>query len=103
MKHNHIVNLNLTFRNTEATDPLKTYAEEKIVGCVRKFVHQDVEVHSVLRVEKNHQIAEASFNADGVSFHAKEESADLYSAIDALVDSLTQQLRKNKDKVTSKH
>lgn len=103
MVNHHLINVHLTFRNTEATDALKTYADEKVRHCLQKFAHQDLEVHVVLRVEKNHQIAEASFNADGVSFNAKEERPDLYTAIDALVDSLTQQLRKHKDKVSKKH
>ncbi len=98
-----IVHVNLTFRNTEATEALKTYATEKVSHCVQKFVHQDIEAHVVLLVEKNRQIAEVTFNADGVTFNGKEERADLYSAIDALVDTMSHQLRRHKEKLTSKH
>jgi putative sigma-54 modulation protein len=98
-----IVNVNLTFRNTEATDALKTYATEKLSHCIQKFIHHDIEVHAVLQVERNRQIAEATFNADGVTFNGKEERADLYAAIDALVDTMSQQLRRHKEKLTAKH
>jgi putative sigma-54 modulation protein len=98
-----IVNVNLTFRHTEATDALKTYATDKLRHCLLKFAHQDIEAHLVLRVEKNRQIAEVSFNAEGTSFAGKEEKDDLYAAIDALVDSMGQQLRKHKEKITAKH
>lgn len=103
MNTDRIVNVNLTFRNTEATDALKTYANEKISNCIQKFVHQDIEAHLVLQVEKNRQIAEVTFNADGVTFNGKEEKADLYAAIDALADTMAQQLRRHKEKLTSKH
>ncbi len=39
----------------------------------------------------------------GADFIAKEESDSLYSSIDKLTDSLSQQLRKHKEKVTKHH
>ena len=102
-ENGHPVTVHITFRNTEATDPLKNYATEKITHTVKKFTHHNTDAHVVLKVEKNRQIAEVSFRTDGADFHAKEESADMYASIDALVDSLTHQLRKHKDKITSHH
>lgn len=98
-----LVNVNIAFRNTEATEPLKNYATEKITKLLRKFVHQDTDVNVVLSVNKSRHIAEASFNADGAEFKGKEESDDLYASIDALCDLLTRQLRKNKERLTSHH
>jgi len=104
MTENHkAVHVSLTFRNTEATEPLKTYVSEKFTHCIKKFAHQDTEAHVVLTVEKNRHIAEISFHMDGADFKGKEESADLYASIDALVGSLTQQLRKHKERLTSHH
>ena len=100
---NRIINLNITFKHTEATDALKQYAQDKIEACLKKFVHHDTEAHLILRVEKNRQIAEISFRTDGADFNCKEEKADLYIAIDSLVDALTHQLRKHKEKITSHH
>jgi putative sigma-54 modulation protein len=98
-----LVHVNITFRNLEATDALRTYTNEKLTHCLQKFIHQDTEAHVVLRVEKNRQIAEATLHVDGATINAKEEGDKLYSAIDALVDNLTQQLRKNKEKLTQHH
>lgn len=97
------IHLNITFRNTDATEPLKNYAHEKIGHCLEKFAHKETEVHVVLRVEKNRQVAEVSTYVDGATIVAKEESDNLYAAIDAVTDSLTQQLRKHKEKLTSHH
>lgn len=104
MSHqSHVVNVNITFRHTEATDALKQYAADKISNCLQKFVHRDTEAHLVLSVEKNRHIAEVSFNGDGAHINGKEESDDLYRSIDALVDSVAQQLRKHKEKITAHH
>ena len=102
-QNDKLINVNITFRNTDSTDAIKTYASDKVSNCLKKFVHHDTEAHVVLKVEKNRQIAEATFHTGGADFHAKEETADLYSAIDKMIDSLTQQLRKHKDKLTKHH
>ncbi|MBN8548005.1 MAG: ribosome-associated translation inhibitor RaiA [Deltaproteobacteria bacterium] len=101
--HERKVNVTIAFKNTEATEPIKKYATEKITHSIQKFVHHDTDAHVILRVEKNRQIAEATFHVDGADFIGREESADLYAAIDALADSLTQQLRRHKDKMTQHH
>lgn len=104
MPNSHrIVNLNITFRNLDGTDAVKSYATEKITHCLQKFVHHDTEAHMVLKVEKLRHIAEVSFRTDGADFNGKEESDNLYASIDALVDSLTQQLRKHKEKLKKHH
>jgi len=94
---------NITFRNTDGTEPLKNYATEKIGNCIQKFTHHDTEAHVVLTVEKNRQIAEISCLSNGKNMVAKEETPDLYTSIDAAVHALSGQLRKHKEKITSKH
>ena len=98
-----VISVHIAFRNTDATEALKSYASEKVTHCLQKFVHKDTEAQVVLKVEKNRHIAEVSLHSSGTDFHAKEESADLYASIDKLVDSLTGQLRKHKEKITSHH
>jgi len=98
-----IINVNLTFRNTEATDALKSYVNDKISTCLKKLVHQDTEASVILQVEKRRQIAEISFNADGANFKAAETSDDMYKSIDNLVSSVTEQLRRHKERITQHH
>ena len=98
-----IISINIAFRNTEATDALKKYASEKLTSCLKKFVRQDIEAQVILLVEKKRQIAEITFNNDGASFKNREESDDMYKSIDMLVDSLTNQLRRHKEKITKHH
>ena len=96
------VNIHITFRNTEGTEPIKSHVTEKVTHNLQKFLHHEAEVHVVLSVEKNRQIAEISFNSDGSHFIAKEETGDLYSSIDSVVHAITNQLRKHKEKAVSK-
>jgi len=98
-----LINVNITFRNTDATEALKSYATDKIGHCLSKFAHHPTEAHVVLRVEKNRQIAEVSLRSDGHDFAGREESEDLYASIDKLTDALAQQLRRHKDRITSHH
>jgi putative sigma-54 modulation protein len=97
------VKVSLNYRNTEPTESLSGYAEEKVRNCVQKFAHHDTEVRVVLSVEKNRQVAEAQFHCDGADFSGKQESDDLYASIDGLVDLITNQLRKHKDRLTKHH
>ena len=99
--NNKLVSLNFTFRNTEATDPLKEYAEEKISNCLSKYIRQETKVNLVLEVEKRRQIAEITFNCFGTNFTCTEESDNMYKSIDAIVQTVGKQLRRYKDKVTS--
>lgn len=98
-----VINVSIAFLNIESTDAIKQYATDKVKHCVQKFAHQDTEAHVVLKVEKTRQIAEISMHLSGADFIVKEESESLYASIDKLTDSLSQQLRKHKDKVTSHH
>lgn len=103
MTSDKAIRVNITFRNTEGTDPLKNYATEKVSHCVKKFVHHDTDAHVVLTVERNRQVAEITCHANGKDIIAKEETPDLYTAIDSAVHNLGNQLRKHKEKITSKH
>jgi|688.fasta_scaffold424246_2 putative sigma-54 modulation protein len=98
-----VINVQIAFLNLDATESLKSYATDKVTHSVQKFCQRDTEVHVVLKVEKNRQIAEVTLHSGGADFTVKEESDNLYASIDAMVDTLTHQLRKHKEKVTSHH
>ena len=92
------VKTSVTFRHTEPTDALKHYAQEKI-HKIGKYFTRPLEAHVVLSVDsKQRQVAEATLQARGVTIHGREETDDLYSAIDLLVDKVEQQVRKYKTK-----
>ncbi len=91
--------IQVSFRHIEPSDPLKLYVEDKL-SRVRKYLEEPIEAHVVLRVEKFRHIAEVSIDASGLRLNGAEETDDMYSSIDLLVDSLEgQAARKGKEKV----
>jgi putative sigma-54 modulation protein len=93
------VKVSVTFRHTEPTDALKQYAEEKM-HRLGKYFSQPLDAHVVLSVEsKERQTAEVELHAHGGMMHAKEQTENLYAAIDLVADNLKRQLKKQKDKI----
>lgn len=97
------VKVDVSFRNMDSSEAITKHAVDKITNSVQKFAHHDTDVKVVLKVEKNRHIAEASFHCDGADFAGKEESTDMYASIDGLSSSLTQQLRKHKERLKKHH
>jgi putative sigma-54 modulation protein len=57
----------------------------------------------VLTVEKLEHKAEATVNVSGNTLHADAIESDMYAAIDSLVDKLSRQVIKYKEKLTDHH
>ena len=88
----------VTFRHTQPTEALKKYAEEK-VHRIGKYFSRSLEAHVVLAVDsKERQVAEVELHAHGTTIHGKEETEDLYSAIDLVTDKIERQVKKRKGK-----
>lgn len=90
--------LNLTGLNVEITDPLREFVNSKFAK-LEHYYDRINQVYIVLKVEKVTQIAEATLHVNGGELHATAEAEDMYAAIDGLVDKLTRQLTKHKDKL----
>jgi putative sigma-54 modulation protein len=89
--------INVTFRHVEPSLALRTYVEDK-VSRIKKYLEEPIEAHVVLRVEKFRHIAEVLILANGMRINGKEETDDMYSAIDLVADTIEGQVRKGKDK-----
>ena len=97
------MNLNIAGHHLPLTDALKTYVSEKITRLERHFGHL-IGANVVLSVEKLRHKAEATVHASGADLHAEAVvEADMYAAIDALMDKLDQQTRKHKEKLRHHH
>ncbi|MBI2230230.1 MAG: ribosome-associated translation inhibitor RaiA [Deltaproteobacteria bacterium] len=93
------VKVSVTFRHTQPTDALKDYAREKI-HRFGKYFSRPLAAHVVLAVEsKECQIAEVELHAHGTIIHGKEQTLDLYSAIDLVMDKIERQIKKRKEKI----
>ncbi len=98
------LNISVTFRHTESTPALKSYAQEKVTHCLKKYVSGGAEVQVILSVEKRDHTAEVNVHSKVYNLSGKASTSDLYAAIDKVIDTLDAQLRKQKDRlVTAKH
>jgi putative sigma-54 modulation protein len=95
------LNLSVTFRHTESTAALKSYAEEKLTHCLEKYLHGPADVHMILSVEKRDHTAEVTLHSKSYDIVATGTTTDLYAAIDKVIDNLATQLRKKKEKIQS--
>jgi putative sigma-54 modulation protein len=89
--------INITGHHIDVTESLKNYVNEKFQKLERHF-DQLIDTHVILSVEKLAQKAEATVHVNGGTLFAEDEQADMYAAIDALVDKLDRQTIKYKEK-----
>lgn len=87
----------VTFKNLDPSEHLKAYVSEKL-NRFDKFLDNPAEAGVVLSVEKFRHIAEIKITGDRLSINGKEETNDMYSAIDMVLDKLEKQLKKTKQK-----
>lgn len=91
--------INLSGHHIEITDSLRNYVSGKLRRLERHFENL-VSVNVVLSVEKLEQKAEATIQLSGAILHADMVHADMYAAIDGLIDRLDRQIVKHKEKLT---
>ncbi len=89
--------ITVTFRHVEPSTALKDYAVDKL-GKLDKVVSRSFDANVILSVEKYRHIAEVLFTAKGISIKAVEETEDLYSAIDLVMDKVEKQVKKIREK-----
>jgi len=91
----------VTFKNIEPSETLKNYAADKL-DRFDKYLDNPAEANVVLSVEKFRHISEISISGDRLIINAKEETNDMYSAIDMALDKLEIQIKRNKEKSRDK-
>jgi len=85
--------MDITARRYELTPEVREHAEKRIQKLNRYFDNLQ-EVHVVLAQEKHRQIAEVTIRANGTELTSREETHDMFSSIDRVVDRLEKQIKK---------
>jgi ribosome hibernation promoting factor len=96
------MNLHLTAHHLEITPAIRGYATEKFDKLKRHFDNVVIDVNIILSVEKLKQKAEATMHVSGKNLFVECDNENLYAAIDMLVDKLDRQVRRHKDKLSSR-
>jgi putative sigma-54 modulation protein len=91
------MNTSVRFKNLEPSDALKLYVSEKL-NRMEKYFNGPTEANVVLSIEKFRHSAEILVTGDRLTINGKEETEEMYSAIDMVLDKLEVQIKKNKQK-----
>ena len=97
------MNLTISGHHLEVTPALRSYVTHKLDRIIRHF-DQVVDVKVLLTVEKQkekqgRQRAECNIHVKGSDMFAESAHADLYAAVDDLVDKLDRQVVRHIDKL----
>ena len=91
----------VTFKNLDPSEHLKTYVTDKL-NRFDKLLDNPAEASVVLSVEKFRHIAEINIVGDRLSINGREETNDMYPAIDMVLDKLEKQIKKSKQKIRNR-
>ena len=94
------MNFQFAFKHMESSDALQHYAESKIKEKVLKFVTKPIEAKITFSVMRHEHRAQCSLLAgDGFSLEVEHVCDDMYGSVDLMIDKLTTQLKRQKDKL----
>ncbi|NLO89874.1 MAG: ribosome-associated translation inhibitor RaiA [Clostridia bacterium] len=88
-------------KNFEVTDALREWVEKKL-GKIEKYFNNLKEVQVVLVVSRGRHRAEVTIPLDGIVLRGEEETGDMYSSVDLVIDKLEKQIKKYKTKIDKK-
>lgn len=90
--------VNVRGKNIEVTPALREYVEKKVAGLTKQFKVVG-DISAVLRVEKGNHIVEVTVPASGIVLRAQENTKDMYSSIDLVVEKIERQIHKYKTRL----
>lgn len=95
------MHVSVTFKNLDSSDALRSYVQKKL-DRFDKLLDNPAEANVVFSVEKIRHTAEINLTSDRLTLYAKDESENMYSSIDIVVDKLKKQLTKTLDKINKR-
>ena len=96
--------LNIRGDKIKVTKSIKDYITEKLAKLDKYFDNpKNIDGKVIIRVKNLDQIVEVTVPTSKFTLRAEERHADLYAAVDLVVDKLERQIRKNKTKLGNKY
>ena len=97
------MNINIRGDKIEVTESIKNFVKEKLERLEKYFEDPSkVDAHVLIKTKGNEQTIEVTIPASKYTLRAEEVNADLYAAIDLVIDVLERQIRKNKTKLNKR-
>ncbi|MBM4288233.1 MAG: ribosome-associated translation inhibitor RaiA [Deltaproteobacteria bacterium] len=89
--------ISVTFRHVESSEALKDYAIRKL-SKMAKYTDSPMEANVVLGIEKFRHQADITVTGDGFKIKGKEETGDMYSAIDLALEKIEKQFKRFRER-----
>lgn len=90
--------ISITFRHIESSEEIKEYTRDKLKR-LKKYVDSPMNVQVIFTQQKHRHEVEVLLKSNTLSITGHEEATDFFSSIDAVLDNLERQLKKQKQKV----
>ncbi len=90
--------INISGRQLKITDDIKNYILKRASKIESRFGEIE-ELYVVLKSEKHRFEAEMIVTARRVAFHAESHTHEIFSALDGVIDKITSQIRRYKERV----
>jgi putative sigma-54 modulation protein len=91
------MNLHVTGHQLAVTPAIREYVAGKLERITHHF-DQVIDVNVIMSVDKLQQKAEATVHVRGKDIFCESTAADMYAAIDGLIDKLDRTILKHKEK-----
>ena len=89
----------ITAKKMQLSQAFTDYAEERLSAKLDKFFGDEASAKIVLNTVKNKIILELTVELGGVIFRAEQSADDKNDALDACIDKIIRQIRKNKTRL----
>lgn len=96
------MNIIVKGKNVEVTNALRDYVEKKMGKLEKYFETEMREIQVTLSVEKERRIVEVTAFINGITLRGEEETEDMYSSVDLVMEKIERQIRKYKTKINRK-
>ncbi|MCI9273133.1 MAG: ribosome-associated translation inhibitor RaiA [Clostridiales bacterium] len=87
--------ITITSRKVNLRDNFKERVEKKLSKFNRIF-DEDTQANVTVTLEKNRQTVEITIRQNGIVYRAEQTAEEMNDALDAVIDALGRQIRKNK-------
>lgn len=96
-----MMNFIITGRKVDVTPGLRERIHKRL-GKLEKYFKDDPEIRVTLSVSKDRHTIEVTIFSKGIIYRAEETDADMYAAIDQVVDVIERQMRRHKTHLEKK-
>jgi len=95
------MNINIRGKHIELTDALKEYVMKR-VGKLAKYSDEFMDIQVTLLVERDRHRVEVTAPLNGIILRGEEETEDMYSSIDMVVEKLERQIDKYRTRINKR-